>query len=228
MKAKWVLSFYIIIGLFAVYLAAILPNYNFITLSRSTGGVRVEYLRNYNGEMPRFSSELAHLYTEEEAFEISHSPAFQGKILSIRNIRALFHGESSLFDTFAIANVRVEKVFSGELSAGDTVRILLPCPIARNIWVEHMDIVSQCRTGMRGIFLPQALGDSDFREKDGAILYFSDLADYAFHAGYMDLFLETRDGLVFNQEIYTSLSPDATLEEAGEYVAGRIQSYSII
>ena len=118
MKAKWILSFYIIIGLFAVYLAAILPNYNFITLSRSTGGVRVEYLRNYNGEMPRFSSELAHLYTEEEAFEISHSPAFQGKILSIRNIRALFHGESSPFDTFAIANVRVEKVFSGELSAG--------------------------------------------------------------------------------------------------------------
>ncbi len=97
MKAKWILSFYIIIGLFAVYLAAILPNYNFITLSRSTGDVRVEYLRNYNGEMPRFSSELAHLYTEEEAFEISHSPAFQGKILSIRNIRALFHGESSPF-----------------------------------------------------------------------------------------------------------------------------------
>lgn len=27
MKTKWVLSFYIIIGLFAVYLAAILPNY---------------------------------------------------------------------------------------------------------------------------------------------------------------------------------------------------------
>ena len=154
MKSKWVLGFYTIIGLFAVYLAAILPNYNFITLSRSTGDVRVEYLRNYNGEMPRFSSELAHLYTEEEAFEISHSPAFQGKIVSIRNIRALFHGESSLFDTFAIANVRVEKVFSGELSVGDTVRILLPCPIARNIWVEHMDIVSQCRTGMRGIFLP--------------------------------------------------------------------------
>ena len=143
MKSKWVLGFYTIIGLFAVYLAAILPNYNFITLSRSTGDVRVEYLRNYNGEMPRFSSELAHLYTEEEAFEISHSPAFQGKIVSIRNIRALFHGESSLFDTFAIANVRVEKVFSGELSVGDTVRILLPCPIARNIWVEHMDIVSQ-------------------------------------------------------------------------------------
>ena len=41
MKAKWFLSFYIIIGLFAVYLAAILPNYNFITLSRSTGDVRV-------------------------------------------------------------------------------------------------------------------------------------------------------------------------------------------
>ena len=78
---------------------------------------------------------------------------------------------------------------------------------------------------MRGIFLPQALGGSDFREKGGAVLYFSDLADYAFHAGYMDLFLETRDGLVFNQEIYTSLSPDATLKEAGEYVAGKIQSY---
>ena len=41
MKSKWVLGFYTIIGLFAVYLAAILPNYNFITLFRSTGDVDV-------------------------------------------------------------------------------------------------------------------------------------------------------------------------------------------
>lgn len=227
MKAKWILSFYIIIGLFAVYLAAILPNYNFITLSRSTGDVRVEYLRNYNGEMPRFSSELAHLYTEEEAFEISHSPAFQGKILSIRNIRALFHGESS-----PLIPLRLQTFALKKSSPGSSPRGYRPCTAPLPNRAEHLGGAYGHRLPMpdryAGIFLPQALGDSDFREKDGAILYFSDLADYAFHAGYMDLFLETRDGLVFNQEIYTSLSPDATLEEAGEYVAGRIQSYSII
>lgn len=195
MKAKWILSFYIIIGLFAVYLAAILPNYNFITLSRSTGDVRVEYLRNYNGEMPRFSSELAHLYTEEEAFEISHSPAFQGKILSIRNIRALFHGESSPFDTFAIATFALKKSSPGSSPRGIPSVYCSPAQSRGtsgwSIWTSSPNAGPVCG----GFSSRQALGDSDFREKDGAILYFSDLADYAFHAGYMDLFLETRTGL---------------------------------
>lgn len=75
MKRKGHCAFFAI-AFFAVYLTAILSKYHFKELSRSIGDIRVQSLRNYNGEMPRPLSELAHLPTEEEAYKENLFPAF--------------------------------------------------------------------------------------------------------------------------------------------------------
>lgn len=224
MKTKWILIAYAAIGLCAIYLAVIFPGYNYIVLPHAVGDIRVQYLRNYNGEVPAYLSELAHTSTEEEAFQ-EHNPAFQGKITRIRNIRAIFNGKSDITCYLAIAKIQVENVYAGNLSTGDTVTVLLPLPIVRNIWVEHTEIVSHFRAGMRGIFLPEMLDDSSCWKKGNASLYLSDLAAYSLNGGYTGVFLETRDKLLFNRSTYTSLSPDATLEEAGVYVSKMIEKY---
>ena len=122
--------------------------------------------------MPRFSSELAHLYTEEEAFEISHSPAFQGKIVSIRNIRALFHGESSSLIPLRLQTFALKKSFLRGALRGGYRPYTAPLPDR----AEYLGGAYGHRLPMpdryAGIFLPQALGGSDFREKGGAVLYF--------------------------------------------------------
>ena len=121
----------------------------------------------------------------------------------------------------------MDKVYRGDLDAGETVTVLLPRPIYLHTWVEGTEIVSAMRAGMRGYFIPvRQYKADDTYTKNGLTLYYSDLANYSLGGGNYGVFLETDDGLLFNRETYTTLSPNCTFEQAEAYLTARLKPFS--
>lgn len=184
-------------------------------LSARSNGVTVSLLEKSPEIAGNSSPDLAWL-TEEELFSKYQTDIFEGTIEDIRNIILDFNGEE---DYRAIASIRVEKVFRGSCEAGDTVKILLPCPVGlEGFWVSETDVVAEMRTGMRGIFMPTAYGTNSYREQNGAKLLLTDLAPYGLMDGKRYCFLETAQSLVFAHDAYESIGEASSLSEIGVYI----------
>lgn len=185
---------------------------NQIKLSDNSSNVTARYTSK-----PFFvqdSSSLIFL-TEEELFTHFNTAIFKGRILNLNNIELDFNGEKNYR---AIAEIEVETVYRGSCNAGDTVSVLLSCPVMKGFWVEDAETVSSMETGMTGIFMPIIYDDTSIREQNGARLALKDIADYGFADGVRYAFLETEDGLVFSRSSYESISDAATLDEIENYI----------
>ncbi len=153
---------------------------------------------------------------EEEIFSASHMAVFRGTVLEIRNIELDFNGDKAYR---AIAEIRVEEALQGPCAAGDSVSVLLPCPIMEDVWVEDTDVISAMRAGVEGIFMPMIYDDENsVWIQNNARLIKKDIADYGFSDGIHFAFLQTEDGLIFSRNTYKSISDAATLDEIWEYV----------
>lgn len=159
--------------------------------------------------------------TEEELFTKDDTAIFKGKIAELNYIELNFKGDK---EYCAIAEIEVEKVYRGPCNAGDTVSVLLPCPIVEEegYWVEDTDIVASMRVGMTGIFMPMPYNDTSIWGQNGATLALKDIADYGFGDGMRYAFLETSEGLLFSRDAYESISDAATLDEIESYVLDMI------
>ncbi len=189
---------------------------NQIKLSDSSSNVTVRYTSN----PPSIQSSSALIYlTEEELFTHFNTAIFKGKILNLTNIELDFNGAKSYR---AIAEIEIETVYRGSCNAGDTVSVLLPCSIMKDIWVEDTDTVSSMQAGMTGIFMPMIYDNTSIEEQNGARLALNDIADYGFADGERYAFLETKDGLVFSRSAYESISNAATLDEIENYILNKI------
>lgn len=189
---------------------------NQIKLSDNSRNVTARYTRN-----PIFmqsSSSLIFL-TEEELFTHFDTAIFKGRIRRLNNIELNFNGDKNYR---AIAEIEVETVYRGSCNIGDTVSVLLPCPIMEGFWVEDTDIISSIQVGMTGIFMPMIYDDTSIREQNGARLALKDVADYGFADGVRYAFLETEDGLVFSRSSYESISGATTLDEIEKYILNMI------
>lgn len=165
-------------------------------------------------------------YTEEELFTVFDTHIFKGKILSLDNIEMDFNGEK-LYR--AIAQIKIEKVYRGSCDKGDTVSVMLPCPITEGVWVEDTDTVCAMKEGMTGIFMPIFYTEENsFLEYNNARLVQKDIADYGFPDGMRYAFLETEDGLIFDRGSYETISDAKTLDEVEEYVENMIIKVSSI
>lgn len=161
--------------------------------------------------------------TEEEIFSASHMAVFRGTVLGIRNIELDFNGDKAYR---AIAEIRVEEVAEGPCAAGDSVSVLLPCPITEGVWVEDTDVVSAMRVGTEGIFMPMIYdNENSVWIQNNARLIKKDIADYGFSDGVRYAFLQTEDGLIFSRYTYESISDAATLDEIWEYVQNMLERY---
>ena len=141
---------------------------------------------------------------------------FKGTIKEIKNIVVDFNGEK---EYRAIAQIEVGKVYRGTCSEGDTVSVMLPCPISGWIHVTDTSTVSEMKAGVTGIFMPMVLDDeSALWMENGASLDKRDLADYDFVDGERYAFLETDSGLVFSRWAYASIADATTLDEVEEYI----------
>ena len=189
-----------------------------IALSAASGGVTARYVES----APDVSSKADLVWlSEEELFTEWDTAIFKGTVTRIRNIRLDFDGEAAYR---AVAEIAVEKVYRGDCAAGETVSILLPCPVSSGIWVEDTETASAMREGMTGIFMPMAYGADSVWQQNGATLALRDLAPYGLADGLRWVFLETEDGLLFAREAYESAAGAETLGEIEAYILQMLES----
>lgn len=190
----------------------------FVEVRTLSTGVEVRYIDT----APADSSSpcLIHL-TEEELFTYFDTAIFRGTVGEIRNIELSFNGDRAYR---AIAEIEVDKVYRGPCEAGETVSVMLPCPINADVWVEDTGVISQMREGMSGIFMPIIYNEENSRwEQNGAVLIQKELVDYGFADGVRYAFLETEDGLVFSRGAYESIADARTMDEIEEYILNMIE-----
>ena len=188
------------------------PQSYLLPLSEYSKNVKISL---YEADDMRYTQSLSdtEYLSQKQIFSKAES-AFMAEILEIQNVMMDFDGVILLR---AIATVRVEKSYLGSCSEGDTVTILLPCPITEGYWVEDTDVIAQMREGYRGIFLLKDHGEDDYYITNNAALLLSDAADYGFYDGFRFAFVETESGLVFD-EVHEKLQGATSLSEAEEYV----------
>lgn len=189
-----------------------------IALSENSTNVIARYI----DEAPTTSTNMdLQLLTEEEVFSTPDMAIFKGIVLKIKNIELDFSGVK---EYRAIAQIEVKEVFQGSCKVGETVSVLLPCPISEDIWVEDTDVVSAMKAGMTGIFMPIFYNDENsIWKQNNACLVKKDIAEYGFLDGLQYAFLETESGLVFSQETYESIADVTTLNEVEEYIQTMLQ-----
>ena len=186
---------------------------NKISLSDNSSNVAAYYTSN---PFITSSSESLILLTEEELFTTFNTAIFKGTVSSIRNIVVNFNGDKVYR---AIAEIEIEEVYRGPCSAGDTVSVLLPCPIVKGFWMTDTSTVSAMEVGTTGIFMPMVYDvENSIWGQNGAKLDKRDIADYGFADGERYAFLETKDGLVFARDAYASIANATTLDEVENYI----------
>lgn len=186
-------------------------------LINSVGNVSVKYVNKVPDTS--LSHDLAAL-TEEELFHEYNTDIFMGKIEGIKNIKINFNGS---IDYRAIAKIRIDKIYRGNSTVGETVSVLLPCPIKTNIWVEDTEVISSMRVGMTGIFMPLKYDKTSYREENGARIYLQDIAEYGFLDGVRYAFLNSEKGLIFDKVAYKPISSATSLQEVEAYIIKMIK-----
>lgn len=190
-----------------------------IKLSLSSENIRVEYIEEVSTISTQTDLEWL---TEEEIFTKYETTIFSGTINEIRNIQIDYNG--GFRDYRAIAKITIEDIYRGDLSSGDIVTVLLPCPVnMQGVWVEDTETVSAMREGMRGIFMPIQYDEESYRTENGATLFLQDIADYGFLDGWRYTFLQTDEGLVFAREAFSSIDTATTLGEVENYIIDMIK-----
>ena len=174
------------------------------------------YMNTSNSGIDKLNSvtkfSMSEYLSPEQIFHERDTVIFKGTVEKIKNI-----------EINALVQIRVEKVYRGNLKVDDTISVLLPCCIDTDQWVEDTETVSAMREGMTGIFMPTMLDDKTIASKDGATLYDKELADYVFFDGERFAFLETSKGLVFDRWTYPALQGCTTLDQVEAYVLSMIK-----
>lgn len=154
--------------------------------------------------------------TEEEMFSFEDMYVFRGKVSGLTNVTIDFNGEK---EVRCIATVLVEKVYRGELTVGEEIKMLIPCAVdPSGSAVEDTGVIVQLKSGMEGIFMPMAYDGDSRIEMNGAVLMKRDLADCGLTDGMRWAFLNTEDGLVFLRSAYTGAKDAIDLNDIEAYV----------
>lgn len=183
-------------------------------LSDASKNVQVSHIKKVPYGVGLGKQDLVWL-TEEELFSKYSTVVFKGSVKRIDNIVIKFNGDD---DYRAIAEIKVQKVYRGNIHSGETLSVLLPCPMDKNYQWEDTGIISQLQVGSTGIFTPVEYDEGSIWEQNGATLALKDIAEYGFLDGRRYVFLETERGLVFAREAYASISDATTLKEVEEYI----------
>ncbi len=186
-----------------------------IQLPNSSKGITAEYVQD--APQQRIQAKLM-WFSEEQLFK-HPSAIFLGTVTEARNIKIAMGSDVTYY--WAVVKIRAEEVYRGNIKTGDTVRILLRCPVEKGeVWIEDSGVVSAIKKGMKGIFMPTSVGDDEIELQDGVKLALSDLAEYSFRDGQRYAFLEAKDGLIYDQSAYPSLEGAKTLSAVKAFVIG--------
>ena len=190
-----------------------LPKAGEIVLSDRTTA-KVSY--GYEGELYIPGKAELVYFSEEEMFAQEDIVVFRGKIEDLTNITVDFNG---MTEYFCIASIEVGKVYRGDFSQGDTIRLLIDCPIGVDgVWFEDSGIISQIEVGMEGIFMPRLYDNESFFEMNGAVLMLRDIADCGLGDGMRWVFLSSDKGLIYFDEAYPGARGSINLDDIEKYV----------
>ena len=212
-----------IVAMLAIVLITVMPFFNNgkeFTLEQSHG-ITVKEINN----PPNISTDAdLEWLSEEELFSKNYQgftmAAFEGTIEKIQNIVIDF-GETK--DYYAIASINVTDVLSGEMTEGELIDVLLPNPINTNVHVSETTYSSQIRLGQKGIFMPVEYNERATYEIGNGKLFLRELAPYGFMDGERWLFLQTKDGLIYNEAAYPSLASAQNLAEMKEIIKSKLE-----
>lgn len=209
---------------FALVLAIGIPmmnnQNNRLILSDASTNVIVKYVDKVQAQA-QGAGALAE-FTEEELFTNFNTAVFKGTVTKIKNIEIDYNGFT---DYQAIAEIHVDVLYRGNCAVGDTVSVLLPCPLQANIWVEDTGVASKICEGTVGIFMPEQYDETSVVKMNGATLALQDISEYGLPDGERFAFLETDSGLVFDLWAYQSIAEATTLDEIADYVQKMIAKY---
>lgn len=190
-----------------------------IELSGHSKGVRASYAFF----VPRIGADACLVYlTEEELFTEWSDIIVKGTVKKIDNIKLDFNG-STMYR--ALADIQVEKVYHGKCAEGKTIRVLLPGAVTAGSYNSIMDTLGQLKVGMTGIFMPKEYTADSLYQTNGATLCLRDLAEYGFGDGIRFAFLETKDGLVFDEGAYVGAQGAYDLEDIEAYIYEMLELY---
>ena len=184
-------------------------NSSVIQLSDASYGVTVSV--EEHPEEPMIPMLKLREMTERELVD-SCDLIVRGTVKSIRNIRLTADGVDV---TRALVTITPTVVIKGAAS-GD-VTLLASCPIDGTFQIEDTETACAIRTGMEGIFMLQAYGQTELWELENAALRWKDIADYHFGDGRRYAFLNTNQGLLYAEWAYPSLQA-GTLDDVQAYL----------
>lgn len=158
--------------------------------------------------------------TEADIFRKYNTALFRGTVVSIRNIELNYNGWK---EYQAIAEIRISQVYRGDCRTGDTLTVLLPCPIMEGYHVSACDVAEAIHTGTEGIFMPVKYDNTYICTQNGATLQYNDLAEYGLFDGARWAFLSTDTGLLFDHYAFESLETPETLDDIEQYIEKMLQ-----
>ena len=153
--------------------------------------------------------------TEEEMFSYRKMYVVRGTVTELTNVTADFNGHKW---AMCVATIEIQKVFEGDLVAGQQLKILLPCAITGRITQEDTGIISQLEVGMEGIFMPFVYDEAAYMEMYGAVLIMQDLAPCGLGDGMRWVFLSTDRGLRFLRSAYPGARDAKNLDDIEAYI----------
>lgn len=166
--------------------------------------------------------------SEEELFSPAGLYAFRGVVTALQNLTLDFGvaDGAACLDYRCVAEIRVDTVYQGPLTPGQTIRVLLPCAVGEDGFLyEDCDRISRIQVGMEGIFMPIAYTENSYREENGKRLRLLDLAPCGLWDGSRYVFLQTERGLDWAHHAYTSAGTLTNLEQAEDYVRQMLARY---
>lgn len=154
--------------------------------------------------------------TEEEMFAHENMYVFRGRVSGLTNVTIDFNGEK---EVRCIATIVIDKVYQGELTAGEQITMLIPCAIdIIGSAVEDTGVIAQLESGMEGIFMPWVYDENSYIEMNGAVLMKQDLATCGLADGVRWAFLSTDQGVLFSQSAYPGAKDATNLDDIEAYI----------
>lgn len=185
----------------------------------SQNGVVVKEVAEVEGENLDPSA-ITMLFTEDDVFSMFDTVAFLGTVEKVNNISMDFDG---IVHYRAMAVIKVDKVYKGNLNPGENIQVMLPGPVdTGQVMGADFNITRAMKPGERGIFMPMIYNADEVWEENGKVLSMKELADYAIIDTERFAFMDTEEGLLFARDTFPKISNASTLEEVEQYILEKL------
>ena len=165
-----------------------------IPLPNTTDAIKVYEMKKLPSQMTTVACSYAYNYTPKEIFA-QKTDIYKGEIIDCDTLRIDFGGVT---EYRSVVTIKVERAYRGEISEGETIRLLLPVGFYFSetpVYSSITKVVEKMEVGMKGIFMTVPYDESSCATFNGKTLMLSDIADCGMGDGERWCFLDTGNGI---------------------------------